>query len=394
MNITTNYQLRPFNYGVRANNQQLQTNPSFGIKKDVVTTGAVVTAATALTAMNVLKSKTEPQEKETDMGKVVYTPKTKTKMQSLDVTRKNGMEVKLFDNIPQEVLESPVRAHMHQPKAHTVNPKVLVFHLVQNASTPIKAMKGIADGTVEICMAENNLNGVPMKFDTEKDNMYLSAPYTGRQYVSGNFVMANYGTTKWATDDYNKEFLDPATGEAPDIAVVADQKGSPDQSIMSADIADNQYDVILEDGTRIPLRYDEMDSGVVYTISKRPGVKLAGFVTPMEVTSSEDEKLSAKKFVMVDTKKHCYDANPIDRILKKDVTWLADMNDPAQAKIKAGIDEIFRLKEDAAKASDAGNKELADKLNKESKELTNKVKQEAAEWAEQAQKATGEEYFI
>ena len=399
MNIVSNYQLRPFNY---SNNASSQTNPSFGMAKVIKQSLPVVTSAAAATAATVLAMQNGnanfgKQEAQTIYGPVVYTPKGKGEKSRLIVSRLNGMKKDIFENIPQAVLESPITEHLHQVKASTINPKVGIT-LIQNQSAPVKARKVVVEGTLENSMVKNNINNVPVKYSKEVDSMYTDTPWNpGIQYANQRCFQVTYGTVKedWgARPEYIAEYANPETGEAPDVAILAAQKGTEDRSFVPADVAKGQYEIVLENGERIPCDYDVTVAGKDYSISKKAGVELKMAVPDKDVISSEGENLPAGKLYMVDSMGHFYNGNPIKRIKSGEVTWNADVNDPVQANIRTLIDKSLRLEVEAKGAKKEGNKELSDKLSAQAKAVTGEAEKAMTEWVIFAQNPQNTDFFV
>ncbi len=403
MNIISNYQLRPFNYGVMdSNKQSLQTNPSFGIAKKVakqvippVAAAATAAAATVL-AMQNGNAGSKKQEVQTIYGSVVYTPNNDGEKSSLVVSRPNGMKMDIFEDIPQAVLESPITEHLHQVNASTINPKVGIT-LIQNQSSPVKARKVVVEGTLENSMVKNNTNNVPVKYSKEEDSMYTDTPWNpGIQYANQRCFQVTYGTVKedWgARPEYIAEYADPKTGEAPDVAILAAQKGTEDRSFVPADVAKGQYEIVLENGERIPCDYDVTVAGKDYSISKKAGVELKMAVPAENVISSEKENLEAGKLYMVDSMGHFYNGNPIKRIKSGEVTWNADMNDPIQKTIRGFIDESLKLETEAKAAKKEGNKELAAELSADAKSYTEMAENAMTKWVKSAQNPENVDFF-
>ena len=403
MNIISNYQLRPFNYGVMdSNKQSLQTNPSFGIAKKVakqvispVAAAATAAVATVLAIQNG-NAGSEKQEVQTIYGPVVYTPNNDGEKSSLVVSRPNGMKMDIFEDIPQAVLESPITEHLHQVNASTINPKVGIT-LIQNQSSPVKARKVVVEGTLENSMVKNNTNNVPVKYSKEEDSMYTDTPWNpGIQYANQRCFQVTYGTVKedWgARPEYIAEYADPKTGEAPDVAILAAQKGTEDRSFVPADVAKGQYEIVLENGERIPCDYDVTVAGKDYHISKKAGVELKMAVPDKDVISSEGENLEAGKLYMVDSMGHFYNGNPIKRIKSGEVTWNADMNDPIQKTIRGFIDESLKLETEAKAAKKEGNKELAAELSTDAKSYTEMAENAMTKWVKSAQNPENVDFF-
>lgn len=399
------YQSSFVNYNQKVNKQSLQTNPSFGnnaVTKVIPTAvGAAAAAATAVTAGTVLAMqnggvKTKPEEYSTLYGPVYYTPGSVTQKPTLLVSRPNGTKFNVFENIPREVLSSPVINSIHQIQASTINPDVGIV-IIQNQSKPVTARKISTEGTLEKSLVENNKNNIPLKYDVQRGTQYTDTPWApGRQDITGNCLQVTYGTVKedWgALPSYIAEYADPATGEAPDIGTLAAQKGTEDRLFMPADIAGKQYEIVTETGERIPCDYESMVPGVDYKISKKAGVELKMAVPPTDVISSEGETLPADKLYMVDSAGHFYNGNPIKRIKSGEVTWNADMTDPAQKAIRGYIDEALKLEKEAAEAKKAGNKELATSLSNEAKMVTKKAEVAMTDWVRTAQNQKGASFF-
>ena len=424
MNITTNYHLNSFY--LRANNQ-LQTNPSFGMTKKIVEKGAemlipaaTVAAGTILAIQNG-KASTKTKEYQTeDYGKLEYTKGRYGEKSSLNAIRKNGTVVKLFDGIPKEKLESPVMEHVHQANCSTISPNVGIVLMQNKSDKPVMSRKIPLQGTLEENMVNANINNIPLKFDNAADTQMINAPWSDQQITQKSF-MVKYGTVdkdSWALDSYLNEYADE-NGKAPDVAVLAAEKGAEDRSVVPANIALGQYEIVLENGERIPCDYEKMEVGKVYMIAKKEAVlKMA--VPYEDVISSEGEVLKAGKLYMVDSMGHFYNGQPIKRIKSGEVSWNADMNDPVQANIRNLIDESLRLEKEAkpinkeagefekqAKELKEQNSEEADKLaakaselkaqanalNAQAKEFHAKAEQAMTEWVKSAQNPEGVNFF-
>ena len=402
MDVVTNFKM-----GSISNSYGLQVSPSFGCVKAIrpskelatkvlAVATAAVPAATVLAVQNGKTNKVEPQTFETNYGPVVYTPGNGVKKSVLEVSRPNGTKMDIFENIPQETLETPVANHIHQIKSSTINPKVGIV-ITQNQSKPVIARKITTEGTLENSLVANNSNNIPLKYDVAKGTQYADTPWNpGRQDITGNCLQVTYGSVMadWgARPEYIAEYADPATGEAPDVGTLAAQKGTEDRSFMPADIAGKQYEIVTESGERIPCNYEDMVPGVDYKISKKAGVELKMAVPPTEVLSSEGETLPADKLYMVDSDGHFYNGNPIKRIKSGEVNWNADMNDPAQAQIRNNIDESVRLEAEAKAAKKAGNKDLAADLSAQAKKLTADAESMMTDWVRGAQNKENVEFF-
>lgn len=394
MNIATNYQMK-------LNNQPIQSNLAFGNTQKIVEKGvekvlpavaaALVPAATVLAMQNGVRQSKEVQ---TIYGPLRYIPSTGEGVKSsLVVSRPNGTTMDIFEEIPQETLETPVASHIHQINSSTINPKVGIV-ITQNQSAPVVARKISTEGTLENSLVENNSNNIPLKYDTVTGTQYVDTPWNpGRQDITGNCLQVTYGIVKEARPEYIGEYADPATGEAPDVGTLAAQKGTEDRSFMPADIAGKQYEIITETGERIPCDYESMVPGVDYMISKKAGVELKMAVPPTDVISSEGEHLPAGKLYMVDSDGHFYNGNPIKRIKSGEVNWNADMNDPVQAQIRGYIDEAVRLEVDVKAAKKAGNAELATELSSKAKALIALAEQMMTAWVLSAQNKDGVDFF-
>ena len=399
MNINTNYQLR---FNSQLKNSQLRATPNFGNTQKFVTESAknIVPTITAIPAVIVLatlsgKNKATTQEYSTkDYGKLVYTKGSNGEKSSLDVTRINGTVVKLFEEIPKEVLESPVMEHVHQANSSTINKNGGIILIQNKSDKSVMARKIPLKGTLEENMLNSNIHNIPLKFDMGKDSQKINAPWSD-QFITQKCFMVIYGTVdenSYALDSYLNEYTNPATGKAPDVAVLAAEKGAEDRSIVPANIALGQYEVVLENGERIPCDYENMEVGKVYMIAKKEAIlKMA--VPPTEVISSEGEVLPANKLYMIDSMGHFYNGQPIKRIKSGEVTWNADMNDPVQAQIRMHIDEAIKLEAEAKAAKNAGNKELSSDLSKQAKQLTSKAEQEMTEWVKSAQNTNNLDFF-
>ena len=410
MNISPNIsQSNLVDHNTKIKSQQAKTNPSFGSNPKVIQAGiekiapkvaaglAAVTAATVLAIQNGKNpEKAETQEIQTLYGPVSYTPSTDTTKGSLVVSRPNGMRMDIFENIPQEVLKSPVSSHIHQIQCSTINPKVGIV-ITQNQSKPVIARKISTEGTLENSLVQNNSNNIPLKYDTAKGTQYADTPWNpGRQEITGNCLQVTYGTVMadWgARPEYIAEYADPQTGEAPDVGTLAAQKATVDRSFMPADIAGKQYEIITETGERIPCNYEEMIPGVDYKISKKAGVELKMAVPPTDVVSSEGETLPADNLYMVDSDGHFYNGNPIKRIKSGEVTWKADIQVPAQLEIRTLIDESLMLESQAKEAKKAGDKELAAQLTARAKQITAEAEQKMTDWVRVAQNQGGVDFF-
>ena len=405
MNITSNYQIHSVNFGANLEPAKklakkitipsdLKNAVNNVINKEgakALAAGALVTAAGTL-AINQIKK----QEAQTIYGPVIYTPKGKGEKSSLVVSRPNGAIMDIFKDIPQATLESPVIEHLHQVKASTINPKVGIV-LIQNQSAPVVARKVVTEGTLEDSMVRNNMTNVPVKYSLDADSMYTDTPWNpGIQYANQRCFQVTYGTVRedWgARAEYIAEYADPITGEAPDVAILAAQKGTDDRSFVPADVAKGQYEIVLENGERIPCDYDNTVEGVNYSISKKSGVELKMAVPSEAVISSEGENLEADKLYMVDSMGHFYNGNPIKRIKSGEVTWNADMNNPIQKTIRGYIDESLKLEAKAKAAKKEGNKELANKLSADAKSLTQMAEQAMTKWVKSAQNPEGVNFF-
>ncbi|MBE7703884.1 MAG: hypothetical protein E7Z89_07540 [Cyanobacteria bacterium SIG28] len=408
MNIISDYQLNYFNNSVKRNNNlPLQTNPNFGNKQKIITKGlkpvveniATVGAGTvlALQTGKALQGNVESQKVQTNYGPVVYLPaKGKGTKSKLEVSRPNGMTMDIFEGIPQEILESPVSEHLHQFKSSTINPNVGIV-LVQNQSKPVTARKVVIEGSLENSMVKNNMTNIPVKYSAEQDSMYTDTPWNpGIQYANQRCFQVTYGTVKedWgARPEYIAEYANPQTGEAPDVAILAAQKGSEDRSFVPADIAGAQYEIVTESGDRTPCDYENMTEGVDYKISKKAGVELKMAVPPTDVISSEGEVLEAGNLYMVDSMGHFYNGQPIKRIKSGEVTWNADMNDMEQKTIRILIDESLECEADAKDAKKAGAIDLAAVLTIKAKELTQLAEVAMKNWVLSAQNKDGVDFF-
>lgn len=406
MNITPSYLIKPFNtMNSRMSNKPLQTNPTFGVNIDLTKMGvgksvigptvAAVAAAAATTTVAAVaaiqngKANSEPKNIETDYGSLEHVPG-----KSLVATRKNGMKIDLIEGIPQETLQSPVIQHVHQAKSSKINPNAGVTLTQNKSNKPVEARKITIEGTLEENLVNNNINNVPLKFDIAKDSQMINAPWSD-QYVTQKCFMVRYGTvdkSSFANEEYLNEYTDPKTGKAPDVAILAAQKGVEDRSFVPADIAKGQYEIVLENGERIPCDYEKMEPGKVYMIAKKE-CQLKMAVPPTEVISSEDEKLPAGKLYMVDSMGHFYNGQPIKRIKSGEVTWNADMNDPVQANIRNLIDESLSLEAKAKEAKESKDVELAEKLNAQAKQLTKAAEQAMTDYVLSAQNKNNEEFF-
>ena len=395
MNITSNYLPKSFNtMNSRIYNQPLRTNPSFGVKKQVPTRvkDTMVTSVVAAGAC-ALHNGIKNTEVSTEYGTVSYyhVPHQKRR---LDVTRPNGKIINLFEGVPLDILKKPAIQLVHQANSSEINPNVGVTLTQNRSNNTVEARKITIEGTLEENLVTNNMNNVPLKFDIEKDLQMINAPWSD-QYVTQRCLMVRYGTvdeSSYALDSYMAEYTNPETGKAPDVAILAAQKGVEDRSFVPADIAKEQYEIVLENGERVPCDYEKMEPGKVYMIAKKECLlKMA--VPPTEVISSEDEILPANKLYMVDSMGHFYNGNPIKRIKSGEVTWNADMNDPIQAKIKECIDKSLKYEKFAKDANEKELPQTANKYSKEAKELTAKAEKLMTDYVLSAQNKNNEEFF-
>jgi len=308
---------------------------------------------------------------------------------SLIVPLSNDKAKNILKNIPQNILETQASEHIHKIKWSTINPKVGVI-VTQNQSKPIIVRKIITEGSLENSLVSNNLHNIPLRYDMVKETQYIDT-YSGRQALTGDGFMAIYSSpAKKQSRTRSKLFAKSGNKKITNSAKAV----SEDHSFMPRNIADKQYEIILPNGKRIPCNYNEMSSGVDYTISKKTGVELKMAVPSREVISSEGEILPPNKLYMVDSNGHFYDGNPILRIKRGDINWNADMKDAAQAKIINLIDESLRLEAKAATAKQAGNNELSNKLMRQAEKITAEAEQKMTDWVKSIQNKNNVAFFI
>ena len=155
MNIISNYQLKQSNYGVKVkNNGLLQTNPSFGMAKNVTKKAAeiapklVPASITAAAMLAIQNGISNVQNANTIYGPVEYIPAGKGEEKScLYVSRLNGNRIDIFKDIPQATLESPVAEHIRQIGCSTINPSVGIV-ITQNESNPVIARKIVTTSNI------------------------------------------------------------------------------------------------------------------------------------------------------------------------------------------------------------------------------------------------------
>ena len=328
---------------------------------------------------NVISESTE-KFVQTKYGKIRYM-QLKTKngdiiSSNLIVSKQNSKQQNIFENIPQEILNSSVKEHIYQINWSTINPEVGIT-VTQNKSKPIIIRKIVVDGTLANSLVTNNINGIPLRYDIVKETPYIDTVSSlNRQALTGNGFMAIYKNST------RKKFSTNATNII------------EDRSFMPANIAKQQYEIITESGERIPCCFEDMLFGVDYKISKKAGVKLKMAVPPTDVVSSEGEILQAGNLYMVDSNGHFYNGRPIDRIKSGEITWYADMNDPIQAQVQNNIEKAIRLEDDAKFAKKSGNIELYNKLARMAKEVTIKAERDLKDWVQKSQNKNNLEFLV